>query len=234
MPQAEIDYEDLKKRGFLRQRQEGYFVLRTRMSCGKYSRQQLRVLGEISDRYGRGIVHVTTRQGMEVPFIKFEQIVQVEKELADADIRIGASGARLRAITVCPGNNWCKQGSIDTFRLQEKIEKELGIGCGMDLPHKFKIALSGCFNGCTRPQAAEIGVHGAPGGYVVYLGGCAGRAPLAGFKLEKIFSEDEVLELIRKTLKFYKDNAKSRQRLGLLIEEVGRERFLKQIGNTLR
>ena len=36
-----IDYDNLKKRGFLRQKQEGFFLFRTRMSSGIYKKEQL-------------------------------------------------------------------------------------------------------------------------------------------------------------------------------------------------
>ncbi|MDP8213076.1 MAG: hypothetical protein P9X22_07315 [Candidatus Zapsychrus exili] len=232
----EIDYDAFKKRGFLRQKQDGYFLLRTRTTKGNYVAQQISVLTEISKKYGKGILHTTTRQGIEVPFIAFENIDTVEKEALAAGIAIGTSGPRLRSTTTCPGNNWCKSGLIDTFDLFDKIEKR-GIRCAFDLPHKFKIAISGCPNRCTRPESTEIGIHGQVNpknsdkriGYAVYLGGCGGRTPHLGFKLDKIFDEEEVLDIVERVVKFYQENAKPRQRLALLIKEIGKETFLKAI-----
>ncbi len=232
-----IDYEDLKSRGFLRQKQEGFFLLRVRMSGGVFKKAELDKISAISQTYARGFVHATTRQGLEIPFIKLEDIETVEKEIKAAGILVGTSGARLRTTTACPGNNWCKQGLIDTFALASRIENELGIKCGLNLPHKFKIAISGCPNTCTRPQNTEIGIHGAVEvldgqkrfGFAVYLGGCGGKTPREAIKLEKIFSEDDVLALIKKVVEYFKNNAAPRQRLGLLIEEKGRDNFLKEV-----
>ncbi len=232
-----IDYDALKKRGFLRQKQDGFFVLRAKMPYGVFKNEHLNKLTDISGKYAKGFIHTTTRQGIEVPFIKYEDIPQVETELKAAGIETGTSGPRLRTTTCCPGNNWCKSGLIDTFSLYDRIEKELGIRCGLDLPHKFKIAISGCPNGCSRPQQSEIGVHGAIElasgekriGYVIYLGGCAGRTPRIGFKMEQVFTEDQVLRIIARVVKFFKENAKPKQRLALLIEEFGKEAFLKVV-----
>ena len=232
-----IDYEALKKRGFLRQKQEGFFILRARMAHGVFRKEHLDKLARISARYGRGFVHATTRQGIEVPFIQFSDIDRVECEIRDAGIETGTSGPRMRTTTCCPGSNWCKSGLIDTFRLYDRIEVELGIRCGLDLAHKFKIAISGCPNTCTRAQASEIGIHGEidptsqqkRAGYAVYLGGCGGRTPRMGFKLPKNFSEDQVLALIPKVVEFYRRQAKPRQRLALLIEEYGKEKFLEEL-----
>lgn len=232
-----IDYEDLKKRGFLRQKQDGFFLFRTRMSSGIYKNEQLDKVSQIAKEFGRGFVHMTVRQGVEIPFIKFEDISEVERLLKAAGVDNGTSGARLRATTVCPGNNWCKQGLINTFAFSDKIENELGLKCGLDLPHKFKINISGCPNTCTRAQQSEVGIHGAVDlsskdkriGYAVYLGGCGGKTPRIGFKLDKVFSEDEALSLIKKVIGFFKVNAKPKQRLALLIEEIGKEKFLKEV-----
>ncbi|MFC1708622.1 hypothetical protein ACFL2J_00985 [Candidatus Omnitrophota bacterium] len=233
-----IDYDALKKRGFLRQKQDGFFLLRTRMNSGKYDANQLSALVKISKKFATGIMHATTRQGLEIPFIRFEDIDTVEKEVKGAGINPGTSGPRVRTTTACPGNNWCKSGLVNTFALFDRIEKELDVRCGMDLPHKFKIAISGCPNKCTRPQASEIGIHGFVDisnqekliGYVVYLGGCGGKTPRLGFKLGKTFTEEEVLSLIEKVVIFYKNNAKPRQRLALLIEEIGRDKIIKELG----
>lgn len=237
MDSKNIDYEDLKKRGFLRQRQDGYFVLRTRMEFGVYKKGELEKISAIAQKYGKSFAHATTRQGLEVPFIKFEDIENIEKELREAGIPVGTSGPRLRTITTCPGNNWCKMGLIDTFTLHRLIETELDLKCGLNLPHKLKIAISGCPNSCTRPQDSDIGIHGAIDasstdkrpGYIVYIGGSGGRNPRRGVKIDKIFTEDETLSLIGRIVRFYKANAKPRQRLSLLIEETGKDRFLNEI-----
>ncbi|MBU4312638.1 MAG: hypothetical protein KJ706_07965 [Candidatus Omnitrophica bacterium] len=227
-----IDYDALKKRGFLRSKEDGVFTLRTRIASGNYTGEHLEAISRIAKKYGKGFTHLTVRQGIEIPFIRYEDIDAVEKEIKDVGILPGASGPRLRATTVCPGNNWCKRGIVNTFALFEKIENA-GILCGLDLPHKFKIVISGCPNTCTRAQSSEIGLHGAADGktigYAVYLGGCGGRFPRIGFKLDKIFTEDEAIDVIKKVITFYKTHAKPRQRLALLIEQIGKESFLNAI-----
>lgn len=237
MAAENIDYDGLKRRGFLRQRQDGFFVVRTRMIANIYTNKQLQAIAAIAEQYGKGFAHATTRQGLEMPFIKYDDISKVEGALRDAGLAMGTSGPRLRTTTACPGTNWCKQGLVDTFALSNRIENELGIKCGKDLPHKFKISISGCPNGCTRADASEIGIHGQvdvkdpvkKNGYTIYLAGCGGRTPRPGIRLDKVFTEDEVLRLIERVVGFFKTNAKPRQRLAALVEEIGREEFLKKV-----
>jgi len=238
MDLKKIDYDALKKRGILRAKKDGYFTLRTRMPAGNYNSEHLLKLSGIAQKYGKGALHVTTRQGIEIPHIKFEDIEKAEKEMLDAGIKTGTSGPRLRSTTTCPGNNWCKRGLIDTFSLFGRIENDLGIKCAMDLPHKFKISISGCPNRCTRADASEIGIHGQVDtsgserriGYAVYLGGCGGMTPHTAFKLDKIYTEEEALSLVGKVVDFYKKNAKPRQRLGAVIKEMGKSAFFEKIG----
>nr|MBU1328681.1 hypothetical protein [Candidatus Omnitrophota bacterium] len=233
-----IDYDALKKRGFLRQKQDGFFVLRLKMPHAVFKKEHLDGIVKITGDYGKGFVHTTTRQGIEIPFIRFADIDEVGKRVKSLGIEPGTSGPRMRTTTCCPGNNWCKSGLVDTFSIYDKIENKLGLRCGMDLPHKFKIAISGCPNGCTRPQVSEVGIHGQVDlassekriGFTIYLGGCSGRTPRTGFKLDKIFTESEILSLIEKVVGFYKTRAKPKQRLALLIEEFGRDKFFKEVG----
>jgi len=231
----EIDYEALKKKGFLKAKTPGDFIFRTRMPNGNYGAKELIALSQIATNYGRGITHATTRQGIEIPFIKHQDITSVEQIAKTAGLLAGTSGPRLRTTTVCPGSNWCKTGLINTFSLSEKIER-MGFVCAKDLPHKFKISISGCLNSCVRVESSEIGIHGAihktklkTKGYIIYLGGCGGRKPRYGIKLPEVYTEEETLEIVKKTILFFERHAKPRQRLALLIEEYGKDPFLKEI-----
>lgn len=238
MEDQPIDFKALGKRGFFRQKQDGYFFLRTRTTAGNYSTSQFATISAVAAQYGRDIIHPTTRQGIEIPFIRYQDIDEVESIVLQAGVAIGASGPHLRATTVCPGNHWCKRGLVDTFSLFKRIEDEVGIRSGKELPHKFKITISGCPNRCTRAESTEIGIHGEIDtadpekriGYAVYLGGCGGRKPHFGIKLNKVFTEDEVLGIVERTVAFYKENAKPHQRLAVLIDKIGQDKFLEEVG----
>ncbi|MBU1043951.1 MAG: hypothetical protein KJ915_06090 [Candidatus Omnitrophica bacterium] len=243
MEQNLIDYEALKKRGFLKSRAAGEFALRTRMPAGNYNSTHLKIVSNIADTYGEGFVHMTVRQGIEIPHIKYADIDNVEFIVKQAGIQLGTSGSRLRATTSCPGNNWCKSGLINTFAFVDALENEHGIICAMDLPHKFKIAVAGCPNLCTRGQSSEIGVFGQVDlkaqdaskriGYGVYIGGCGGKNPRQGIKLEKVFSQEDLFKVIEKVIEFYRKNAQPKQRLGETIEQFGKHKFLEVIGLEL-
>ena len=73
-----VDYATLKKGGFMRQKQKNNFSLRLRTVGGHMSAEQLAKVAEVAEKYGEGYVHLTSRQGVEIPFIKLDQIEEVK------------------------------------------------------------------------------------------------------------------------------------------------------------
>lgn len=231
----DIDYDALKRRGFLRQKQEGYFLLRLRATAGTFTADQLQQAAALAKGYGREIVHATTRQGLEIPFIRYEAIDAVEAAARTAGLETGTSGPRLRTTTCCPGSAWCKSGLIDTVALASRLE-QAGVVCGVELPHKFKVTVSGCPNACTRAEAAEVGIHGAwdaatkARGCAVYVAGCGGRTPRPGHRLPRLYTPEQAVAIVLCAVAFFRANAKPRQRLALLVEEIGLAAFLERSG----
>ena len=61
-----VDYATLKKGGFMRQKQKNNFSLRLRVVGGNLTAKQLATIAEVSDKYGEGYVHLTSRQSVEI------------------------------------------------------------------------------------------------------------------------------------------------------------------------
>ena len=80
------DYAALKKGGFMRQKQKDNFSLRIRVVGGHLDAKQLAKVAEVSEKYGEGYVHLTSRQGVEIPFIKLSQIDEVKAALEEGDV----------------------------------------------------------------------------------------------------------------------------------------------------
>lgn len=75
----EVDYKELKKGGFMRQVQKDHFSLRLRIVGGQIQAGQLQKVYEIAREYGQGDIHMTSRQSIEIPFIKLKDIDAVKK-----------------------------------------------------------------------------------------------------------------------------------------------------------
>ena len=58
---ANIDYASLKKGGFMRQKQKGYFSLRIQVVGGNLTAENIKAVAEVAEKYGKGYVHMTSR-----------------------------------------------------------------------------------------------------------------------------------------------------------------------------
>ena len=151
------DYAALKKGGFMRQKQKNNFSLRIRVVGGHLDAKQLAKVAEVSEKYGEGYVHLTSRQGVEIPFIKLDQIDEVKAALAEGDVVPGVCGPRVRTITACQGAAICPSGCIDTYALAEELDERY---FGRELPHKFKFGVTGCQNNCLKAEENDVGIKG--------------------------------------------------------------------------
>lgn len=149
-----LDLDEFRKGGILKQRQKNYFILRTRIPGGYLKADMLSKFIRIAKKYGRGYVHLSTRQAIEIAWIKIEKIDNLIKDLKRVGILRGACGPRSRNIVACPGSSVCRFGFADTERLAAKFDKYF---FGKDVPKKFKIGLTGCLNSCAKPQENDIG-----------------------------------------------------------------------------
>jgi dissimilatory sulfite reductase (desulfoviridin) alpha/beta subunit len=154
---AQVDYKELKKGGFMRQKQKDNFSLRLGIVGGQIKAEQMLKVYEISKKYGHGYVHMTSRQSIEIPFIRLEDVEAVKMELAEAGLQPGVCGPRVRTITACQGNAICPSGLIDTTALANEFDKRYH---GRELPHKFKFGITGCCNNCLKAEENDLGVKG--------------------------------------------------------------------------
>ena len=152
-----VDYAALKKGGFMRQKQKNCFSLRLRVVGGNVSVRQLAAVARVAEKYGDGHVHLTSRQSMEIPFVHLEDIDAVKAELAAGDVEPGVCGPRVRTITACQGAAICPSGCIDTYALAQKLDARY---FARELPHKFKLGITGCQNNCLKAEENDIGIKG--------------------------------------------------------------------------
>ena len=152
-----VDYKELKKGGFMRQRQKDCFSMRLKSVGGHFTAAQLSTIEQVAEKFGKGYVHLTSRQGIEIPFIRLEDVDEVKRVLAEGGVEVGVCGPRVRTITACQGSAVCPSGLIDTARLAAEFDKRYG---GRELPHKFKFGFTGCHNNCLKAEENDMGVKG--------------------------------------------------------------------------
>jgi sulfite reductase, subunit C len=160
----DINTKDLKKNAFRVTKERGITASRIRVPGGHLDVKYFSVLQEIAETYGNGTVHITSRQGFEIPGIRFEDMPRVNEllqpiidglEINQDTPGEGYPAAGTRNITSCIGNRVCPYGCYDTTAFAQRIEKAV-------FPHDlhFKIALTGCPNDCAKVRMHDFGIMG--------------------------------------------------------------------------
>lgn len=151
------DLKALKAGGVMAQKQEGLFSARLRVVGGRLTADQLRGLAALAEALGSGEVHLTVRQGMEIPNVRRENLERVRAGLAELGLSVGVCGPTVRTVTACQAER-CPHGIIPAQQLGQEIDSRF-YGQG-GLPHKFKFAVAGCTNACTKPAENDLGING--------------------------------------------------------------------------
>ncbi len=162
----DINIKKLKKNAYRVTKKRGKTGLRIRVPGGHLDVKFMDLLKEIAEKYGNGSIHITTRQGFEIPDIDFKNIPEINKlispllkDLKDSSgvniesINEGYPAAGTRNVTACIGNRVCPFGNRDTTELAQKIEQII-------YPNDYhvKIAVTGCPNDCIKSCMHDIGI----------------------------------------------------------------------------
>ena len=153
-----VDYATLKKGGFMRQKQKNNFSLRLAVVGGNLTAENLQIIAKVAEKYGDGHVHLTSRQSVEIPFIKLDDVEEVKEVLATGGCKPGVCGPRVRTITACQGSAVCPSGNIDSYDIAKKLDERY---FARELPHKFKFGVTGCQNNCLKAEENDVGIKGA-------------------------------------------------------------------------
>ena len=141
----------------IKQKQKGRFALRLRAVGGDVTAEQLQAIASVSEKYGAGGVHLTTRQGVEIHEVETDDLKAAQAELEAAGLKMGAEGNRVRIVIACPGSATCRYGSIDTKAMAAELDDRY---FRMDAPYKVKMGVTGCPNNCGKAREADIGIMG--------------------------------------------------------------------------
>ena len=134
------------------------------MPGGHLDAGYLSMIQDIAQRYGNGSVHMTVRQGFEIPGIRYEDMDKVNELLQPIVEGIGInqpergkgySASGTRNISACVGNKVCPYACYDTSGFAFKIEKAV-------FPDDLhvKVALTGCPNDCAKVRMHDFGIMG--------------------------------------------------------------------------
>lgn len=141
-------------------RYEDVFNVRVVTRNGKLTSSEIKAVAEACEKFGSGSVTMTTRLSLEVQGVRYDDLNDLFAYLGEHGLKAGGTGPKVRPVVSCKGTT-CQYGLIDTFGLSEKLHHLFYEGChDLILPHKFKIAVGGCPNNCTKPDLNDLGIVG--------------------------------------------------------------------------
>ena len=219
-------------RGTYGQRQEGdLHMMRIKIPQGVLDQPQLHVLADIADEYSRGFAHITTRQNIQLHFMKVHDAELAMRRLADVGITTReACGNSVRNITACPYAGVAEDEVFDVTPYGEALTRYfLRHPLSSSLPRKFKIAFEGCTTDHAFTAINDIGwrakIQDGRRGFRVTVGGgtailCRSGATVVEFlPVEDMFAVAEAV--IRVFHKLGDFQHKARNRMKFLIKELG-------------
>jgi nitrite reductase (NADH) large subunit len=165
------------------------------------------------------MVKVTGGQRLDIFGIRKEDLPAVWADLNAAGMVSGhAYGKALRTVKTCVGAEWCRFGTQDSTGLGVRLEK---MSWGSWMPHKFKIAVSGCPRNCAEATIKDFGVVCVDSGYELHVGGNGGIKVRATDLLCKVPTEAAAMEHCAAFIQLYREEARYLERTAPWIERVG-------------
>jgi sulfite reductase beta subunit-like hemoprotein len=222
-------------RGVYGQRQSDVQMLRVKIPFGRLGPDQLVAIADVADRYSRGFGHVTTRQNIQLHFVK---LADAEASLLRMD-EVGlttreACGNSVRTVTACELAEVCSGAAFDVTQYADAVTRYfLRHPLSSSLPRKFKIAFSGCGTDCAYGAIHDIGfiaqIRDGQRGFKVYAAGGLSTTPQAAITLHEFVPAGEIGRVGEALLRLFhalgnRDN-KARARMKYVLRKLGEEKF---------
>jgi nitrite reductase (NADH) large subunit len=204
---------------------DGTYSVVPRMWGGVTTPNELRAIADAADKYGARMVKVTGGQRLDLFGIKKEDLPAIWGDLNAAGMVSGhAYGKALRTVKTCVGSEWCRFGTQDSTGLGIKTEQ---MTWGSWMPHKFKIAVSGCPRNCAEATIKDFGVICVDSGYELHIGGNGGIHLRGTDLLCKVATERDALDYCAAFIQLYREEARYLDRTAPWVERVGLD-YVKQ------
>jgi sulfite reductase (NADPH) hemoprotein beta-component len=216
------------------------YMLRVAVPYGTLSSAQMRMLGDIADKYDRGYGHFTTRQNIQYNWIKLEEAPDILADLASVEMHaIQTSGNCIRNIS---SDQYAGAGAdelvdprpyAELLRQWSSFHPEF-----LALPRKFKIAVIASETDRAAMLLHDIGIRivrndAGEIGAAFYVGGGMGRTPMIAPLIRDFVPLDQLITYSEACLRVYnrhgrRDN-KYKARIKILVHELGKAEYTRQV-----
>ncbi len=229
-------------RGVYGQRQPDVQMFRLKLPYGKISPNQLRTVAEISDTYTNGKLHFTTRQNIQLHYIKLGDTPEIWEALESAGLTAREScGNTVRNITASPFAGIDPEEPFDVSPyVQAVFEYFLRNPVCQDMGRKIKMAFSSSEKDAAFAYIHDFGfiprIENGVLGFKVVVGGGLGAQPFVAETAYDFLPSNQIVPFIEAGLRVFdrygEREKRQKARLKYLIEPkkgIGLEEFLRLV-----
>jgi sulfite reductase (ferredoxin) len=219
-------------------------MVRIKIPYGGCTPEQLDVIAELAEDYSDGILHITTRQDVQLHYVHIDDTPDLMRRLAAVDITTReACGNGVRNVTGCPLAGVCHTEAFDVTAYADALFRFLlGHPDCQDFGRKFKIAFSGCageacglvmmhdFGAIARSEVVD-GVERRS--FDLWVGGGLGTTPHQAKLLYEDAPVEELLPTVQAIARVFgrlgeKQN-RNRARIKFLVAKLGIDEFRRLV-----
>ena len=227
------------QQGIYGQRQEGVHMVRVKIPGGICNPGQLDAIAGVLDQYSQhDVVHITTRQDIQIHHVPLKDTPAALKDLAKAGLTTReACNNTVRNITACPLASICPHEHVDvTPHLDGAVAHFLRHPLTQHLPRKFKISFSGCETDCAQGLTHDLAVvairKDGKSGFKILAGGGLGHKPREAIGVEEFIEEKDLLASMEAVIALhnrYSDRKKrAKSRIKFLVDRFGPAGFVEK------
>jgi len=227
-----------------------FFMVRIRIPNGILTSNQVRVLAQLAEDYGRGVADLTVRQNLQLHWVTIQAIPDLIERLQGAGLTTtGACGDVVRNVTGCPVAGLAADEHFDASPFALAVDRALGGNREFyNLPRKFKMTVTGCRSWCSYPEINDVAFTPArrkrngnvEHGFSIRIGGGLSTEPHIAVKLDAFIRQDQLVDVARGVAETFRASEVLRQsrdqaRLKYLFLKHGwtAESFLAELNRTI-
>ncbi len=230
-------------RGVYGQRQPGVQMIRIKLPYGKVTPAQLVKIADVSDKYATGNLHLTTRQDIQLHYVKMEESPALWADLEEEDVTLReACGNTVRNVTASPDAGINPKEPFDVTPYAHALTHYfLRNPICQDMGRKMKIAFAADETDSALTYFHDIGFipklkyenYEAIKGFKVVIGGGLGAQAMAAKTAYEFLPDDEIIpfsEALIRIFDRYGERAnRNKARLKFLLKKMGFEQLMKLI-----
>ncbi len=263
-PEAKKDIEELKRRigdyktgredeerfklyrltrGVYGQRQFGVQMFRTKIPFGKLTTEQLVAIANAAEKYTNGNLHITTRQNIQMHYVKLDDSPAVWSDLASYNVTAReACGNTVRNITASAKAGIDPNEPFDVSPYaQAAFEYFLRNPICQDMGRKIKPAFSSSEQDSAFTYFHDFGfiprVRQENGeerrGFKLIVGGGLGAVSIVGHTVYEFLEEEKIIPFMEAAIRVFdrygEREKRMKARMKYLVQKLGIEEFLRLV-----